>query len=256
MIVVHSRAMDAPREETLWNGDRGAGGISWADRSRMGPLRGVIDAADRTGRRNLYMHTLHLRVLKRELAHVAPAHALDFGCGTGRFISTLSAHCGDVMAVDKEAAMVAAAQLYAPPGIRIEMASPTNVPMPSASFDFVLCSSVLCVTVSEQLEAIVKELARVTRAGGTLLLLEQVSEMRSLHASRYYDALRKARFQLVRSYPIRSAGSRLTSLVTKNGWIPPASFDTLATIELFLTRRLPLRGTGPYVEYAIVARRR
>ena len=30
-------------EDALWNGEAGAGGISWVDRSRMGPLRGVIE---------------------------------------------------------------------------------------------------------------------------------------------------------------------------------------------------------------------
>ena len=38
-------------DDALWNGEKGAGGISWAERSSlMGPLRGVIDAADEAGR--------------------------------------------------------------------------------------------------------------------------------------------------------------------------------------------------------------
>lgn len=246
----------ASNEDSLWNGEQGAGGISWADRSRMGPLRGVIDAADLVGRRNLYMHTLHARALKVELQAAAPVtRALDFGCGTGRFIKVLSARSGRVIATDKELPMIEAARAYAAePHVDFVRCEPAAVPAANAEFDFVLCSSVLCVTIAELIDDIIAELARVTKPGGTLLLLEQVAEARGLAASRYYDALRGGGFKLVRAYPIRPAFSVFTQLVTRYAWIPVSWFEGMAALELFVNRRRPCPRT-PYVEYAIVARR-
>lgn len=244
-------------DNSLWNGDKGAGGISWVERSRMGPLRGVIDAADASGRRNAYMHALHVRVLKRELRDWGSvSSALDFGCGTGRFIKTLAACSDRVCATDKEAAMLEAARTYAD-GCNVEIAQcqAANVPFDDAQFDFVLCSSVLCVTLDDMVEDIVKELARVTKSGGRLLLLEQVAEARGLAASRYYDALKAAGFQLVRAYPMRSADSKITSLVTRNAFIPVWLFRPLASIELLITRLYARRPPPRYIEYAIVARK-
>ena len=249
--------MSSSRDNALWNGDEGAGGISWVERSRMGPLRGVIDAADATGRRNAYMHRLHLRVLVRELREAGPLkNALDFGCGTGRFIKTLAAHSDNVCATDKETAMLQAARTYAA-GCNVEIVrcDAAKVPSDDGQFDFVLCSSVLCVTLPDLVEDIIKELARVTRSGGILVLLEQVAEERGLAASRYYDALRAAGFKLLRAYPIRAADSKFTSIVARNALIPLRFFDTLAKIELFITRFKPPRQALKYVEYAIVSTR-
>jgi ubiquinone/menaquinone biosynthesis C-methylase UbiE len=224
----------------------------------MGPLRGVIDAADATGRRNEYMHALHLRVLRNELrASGSLKSALDFGCGTGRFIKTLTAHCDRVCATDKEPAMLEAARTYAG-GCDVEIApcEAANVPFDNAQFDFVLCSSVLCVTLPDMVEDIVKELARVTKAGGRLLLLEQVSDERGLPVVRYYNALRRAGFELIRGYPIRSANSRITSVVTRTTLIPGSIFDALASMEVLITRLYGRRTQPRYIEYAIVARKR
>jgi SAM-dependent methyltransferase len=245
------------RDDSLWNGDKGAGGISWVERSRMGPLRGVIDAADTIGRRNLYMHTLHLRVLRKELKAAAPVNsALDFGCGTGRFIKTLATYCRDVAATDKELAMIEAAAAHNPGcAAQIVRCDAAKVPFEGSRFDFVLCSSVLCVTMADLMEEIVRELGRVTKSGGVLLLLEQVVSSRGLPVSRYLGALEAARFKVVRAYPIRSANSRFTATAARNARIPLALFDPLAAIELFVTRLQLWRGKPPYVEHAIVARK-
>lgn len=244
--------------DALWNGERGAGGLSWAERSRMGPLRGVIDSADVIGRRNAYMHELHVKVLERELAHVrGGTNFLDFGCGTGRFISTLSCRCIRLVAVDKEPAMIESAKAYAAKeNVQFECCEPTGIRFARGYFDFVLCSSVLCVTVPHLLESIVCELGRVTRSGGRILLLEQVSAARHLPLRRYRDALTKAGFVIDRAYPIRRATSLPTSLVAKHSWIPASCFSALAALEVFATSALPSHAADPYVEYAIAASRR
>lgn len=250
--------MSAHERDDLWNGERGAGGISWFDRSRMGPLRGVIDAADASGRRNAYMHALHLNVLKRELERAGSlSKVLDFGCGTGRFIETLSRCSPYVAAVDKEPAMVDAARSYASErAAEILCCQPDRLPFDSSVFDFVLCSSVLCVTVRELLPFILRELARVTKPRGTLLLLEQVTAKRGLPLSKYCELLSSAGFEVAHAYPIRSGSSRVTTFAARNSWIPASLFPRLAELELAFTAHTLPPPSASYTEFAIAAHRR
>jgi SAM-dependent methyltransferase len=246
------------RDDGLWNGEHGAGGMSWVDRSRMGPLRGVLDFADEPGRRNLYMHTLHETVLRRELACVSPVRqALDFGCGTGRFLKVLSEYCADLYALDREPSMIEAAQRYAGGfAKRIECWRGNDAAFEPEFFDFVLCSSVLCVTTASLFERSLREIARITRAEGTLLLLEQIAGEKGLSLQRYRQALSEAGFHVLRAYPIRCARSVFTAFAAKHRWLPASCYGTLARAEVALTRRLAhRRAVRPYVEYAIVARR-
>jgi SAM-dependent methyltransferase len=243
-------------DDALWNGESGAGGISWVERSRMGPLRGVIDAADASGRRNAYMHTLHAIVLERELRRVAPLKAaLDFGCGTGRFLRMLATYAAHVYAVDREPAMVDAACTYARDFItQIACWQTQEVPFQAAFFDFILCSSVLCVTTPQLFERSLSEMARMARPGATVIMLEQIRRTQRLTLRTYYDSLRRAGFEPTRAFPIRRGDSWCTALVTRQRWIPPGAYPVLATLELAKTARR--RSTAePYVEWAIVARR-
>jgi ubiquinone/menaquinone biosynthesis C-methylase UbiE len=244
-------------DERLWNGEEGAGGISWADRSRMGPLRGVIDAADTAGRRNAYLHALHLEALRHELARVGRSTTvLDFGCGTGRFIEVLSSCAARVVATDKEPAMVEAARLYAGHyGAEIVPCDVASTPFDAGAFDLTLCSSVLHVAVRRLVPEIVRELARVTTPGGTLLLLEQVADDRGLTVAFYDDALSRAGFKVLRAYPIRPAKSFFTQLAARRHWIPQSWFPKLATLELILTRRVTRTSRSGYMQFTFVARR-
>lgn len=246
-------------DEVLWNGERGAGGISWADRRRLGLLRGVIDAADQSGRRNAYMHALHTQVLQRELRRTAPLQrALDYGCGTGRFFETLRQFCAVVYGVDREPAMIDAARAdgYAFADY-IECSQNGEIPFATGTIDFVLCSSVLCVTAARLVRPALREMNRTMRAGATLLILEQVSRLRGLTLRRYYDALYDAGFEPVRTHPIRSANSLFTNVMARHHWIPQRAYPAFARIELALCNgTMHTAKRDPYIEYAIVARRR
>ncbi len=250
--MIHARDDDA-----LWNGEQGAGGISWSDRSSMGLLRGVIDPADLSGRRNAYMHALHTAVLKSELRKAGHlTKVLDFGCGTGRFIEVLSQFGLLVAAADKESSMVHAARRYAGSyAEEIVCCDPDKLPFETGTFDFTLCSSVLCVTMKPLLQRIVRELARVTKPGGKLLLLEQVRYDRDLSISRYYELLLRAGFDVERAYPIRSGSSIFTTWSAQNRWIPVSVFPKIAAAELMLNSRGFALKRSTYTQYAIVARR-
>lgn len=245
-------------ENALWNGERGAGGISWADRSRMGLLRGVIDAADETGRRNAYMHALHTHVVEQELRRAAPiARALDFGCGTGRFLRALRRHSASVFAVDRAPEMVDAARAYAQDlADRIACCQTGVVPFEAGFFDFVLCCSVLCVTAARLFDRSLHEMARVAASGGTLVLLEQIAPARGLTLRRYYNALFDVGFEPLRAYPIRPATSNFTKIMARHPWIPPWSYRLFARMELLNVANNPQTARqDPYIEYTIVARR-
>jgi ubiquinone/menaquinone biosynthesis C-methylase UbiE len=183
--------------------------------------------------------------------------ALDFGCGTGRFIEMLSSRAARVVATDKEPAMVDAARLYAGRhGAEIVLCDATSTPFSAATFDLTLCSSVLHVAVRSMVPEMVRELARVTKPGGTLLLLEQVASDRGLTMSFYDAALSRAGFKILRAYPIRSATSFFTQLAAVWHWIPYSWFPRLAAAELVLTRRAPNTSRAAYMQFAFVAVRK
>lgn len=257
MGSLQHESMQHANEDALWNGDLGAGGISWAQRSKMGPLRGVIDAADTVGRRNAYMHALHKTIVQRALKRARPRRALDFGCGTGRFIPILSSRCADVHAIDKEYSMVRAARRHTGAyKAAIQHWAGRELQFETAFFDFILCSSVLCVTTPALFQHSLSEMARVCRPGGVILLLEQVKAERGLTVQTYEDALANAGFTTYALRPIRSAASRITSFVTKTSCIPSQFYGGVAVLEIAVTSRLRANDpTVPYVEYAIEARR-
>lgn len=231
--------------------------MSWDERSRLGLLRGVIDVADQKGRRNLYMHTLHTKALRKELRRAGRVgRALDFGCGTGRFLKTLSTYCRDVYAIDRAPSMVEAARTYASGHARaISGWTCEDLPYEDGFFDFILCCCVLCVTTRDLFDRSLIEMARVCRRGGAVLLLEHVSSERGLTLNSYQTALSNAGFEISRAYPMRSATSRITTLVTRYSCIPKFIFSALADLELRLTRHRTYPPRVPYVEYVIAARR-
>jgi SAM-dependent methyltransferase len=245
--------------DPLWSGERGYGGISWADRSRMGPLRGVIDEGDTGGRRNLYLHALHTRVIRREIRRVRPLkRALDFGCGTGRFLKLLAAYCPEVHAIDREPAMVEAAQHYVHDiGGRIECWKSERIPFPSEFFDFILSCTVLGFTTPNLFDDSLRELARVAHPGAELLMIEPVSKARGLTRERYLNAMSRAGFTCSRMYPILVGPSRRATALAQHTWIPLACFPAIAALDLAFTtsRRYAIDQDAGYVQYAIIAHR-
>lgn len=234
------------------------GGVSWRTRSSMGPLRGVVDIADETGRRNSYIHALHTRALVAELNRLPRQihRALDFGCGTGRFLKMLGARSLALYALDREPSMIDAARAHAGAFVRQFVAWDSDrVPFDDCFFDFILSFSVLSITPPQLFDKSIQEMARVSSAGGTLLLFEKVSMARSLTLKRYHELLGASGFEVLREHPIRSPSSPFTVLVTKAGWIPRPAFSFLAATELALVRRRTYSDPDPYVEYAIVARK-
>jgi ubiquinone/menaquinone biosynthesis C-methylase UbiE len=93
---------------------------------------------------------------------------LDVGCGTGAITDELARRTrGEVTGVDLDPAIVAFARQYAP-DVRFEQGDALALSFPDAHFDVVCCHFVL-LWVGDP-ERAVREMARVTRAGGSVLV--------------------------------------------------------------------------------------
>lgn len=96
----------------------------------------------------------------------------DVGCGNGLFLRVLAPHCAQVTGVDLNAEMLAEARaMIAREGIgnaELTQGSAAALPFPDASFDLVFCFSTLLLV--PDVDAALRHMARILRAGGYLIL--------------------------------------------------------------------------------------
>ena len=90
---------------------------------------------------------------------------LEVGCGTGLLLETISGFASRAVGVDLSPGMLEHARNR---GLTVEEASATKLPFEDNSFD-VVCSFKVLAHVRE-IETAMKEMLRVTRPGGTLVL--------------------------------------------------------------------------------------
>jgi SAM-dependent methyltransferase len=110
-----------------------------------------------------------LAVLGSELDRLelpASARILDAGCGTGGVLAALSRR-GEAVGVDPDPGAAAAAAERVP-GADVRVADAAALPFGDAAFDVVCCLDV--VEHVDDDRAVLRELRRVTRPGGRLVL--------------------------------------------------------------------------------------
>lgn len=101
-----------------------------------------------------------------------PLRGLDLGSGTGRFTPALAEAFGPVTGVEPSARMRQIAGVQAlRPDVEYRSGSAEAIPLPDGSVDYTLMF-LAWHHVQDKVQA-VRELARVTRPGGTLLLRSQ-----------------------------------------------------------------------------------
>ena len=105
-------------------------------------------------------------MLPRALAR-SPKNALDVGCGEGRFCRMLERHGVKTTGVDPTANLIAAARSRASAGEYLE-ASAEELPFADESFDLVV--SYLALIDIPNFRAGIREMARVLKPGGSLLI--------------------------------------------------------------------------------------
>jgi len=117
------------------------------------------------------------------LAFVQPRgneRVLDVGTGAGALALALAPHVAEAVGVDVEPELLARAHERAPANVTFEEADATHLPFADASFD--LAGTLRTLHHVHRPELVVAELARVTRPGGTVLVVDQLAPVDPLEA--------------------------------------------------------------------------
>jgi SAM-dependent methyltransferase len=117
-------------------------------------------------------------------------HALDVGCGAGALALALAPLVRDVVGVDRVQELLALARERAPANATFVEADATHLPYEAGEFD--LTGTLRTLHHVPRPELVVAELARVTRPGGRVLVVDQVAPVDPL------DALEVDRFERAR----------------------------------------------------------
>ena len=99
--------------------------------------------------------------------------ALDVGAGAGALAFALAPLADEVVAVDLEPALLAEARVRAPANVVLVEGDATELPFEDGSFD--LAGTLRTLHHVERPERVVAELVRVTRRGGTVLVVDQLA---------------------------------------------------------------------------------
>jgi ubiquinone/menaquinone biosynthesis C-methylase UbiE len=188
-------------------------GPSWDERSRLPEFAGVLDAGDPGGAKNRLIDSVHKLALRRELGQVRGRRALDVGCGNGRISSWLAGRGADVAGVDPSQEMLSAARDLSPQ-VEFLLGDAEQLPFEGESFDVVVSVTVLQYLAQqpERLSTAAAEIARVLRANGRFVAIEQVHDgglSRGASVGTYDACLAAAGLVTRRTTRIRLGSSRL-----------------------------------------------
>ncbi len=119
--------------------------------------------------------------LRRLLAPLrGDERALDAGCGTGALAYALAPHVGEVVGVDGDEAFLAAAREGAPSNCVFVQGDVQSLPFGYGEFD--LAGTLRVLHHVRRPELVVSELARVTRPGGRILIVDQLGSIDPIHS--------------------------------------------------------------------------
>jgi len=107
-------------------------------------------------------------------------HALDVGCGAGALALGLAPLVREVVGVDRVPELLALARERAPANARFVEGDAVALPFGDGSFD--LAGTLRTLHHVPRPELVIAELARVTRAGGRVLVIDQIAPADPLEA--------------------------------------------------------------------------
>jgi ubiquinone/menaquinone biosynthesis C-methylase UbiE len=99
--------------------------------------------------------------------------ALDLGAGAGAFAFAIAPRVREVVAVELDESLAARARVDAPPNVEVVVGDGEHLPFERASFD--VAGTLRTLHHTPRPELMVAELARVTRPGGTILVVDQLA---------------------------------------------------------------------------------
>jgi ubiquinone/menaquinone biosynthesis C-methylase UbiE len=99
--------------------------------------------------------------------------ALDVGAGAGAFAFALAPRVREVVAVEIDEELAARARADAPANVEVVVVDGEHLPFDSFSFD--LAGTLRTLHHTRRPELLVAELVRVTRPGGTILVVDQLA---------------------------------------------------------------------------------
>jgi cyclopropane fatty-acyl-phospholipid synthase-like methyltransferase len=156
------------------------------------------DPIAQSGRGNAFQAVEFLYVAKQavELLELGPAHhLLDVGCANGLLDILLSACCKTILALEPVAALVelASRNLAGSANVRVEPGHGAAVPASDGAFDRTLMLGVLQMISPEEAQSVFKELRRVTRPGGRIVIASVPdSNKKRAFLGPYLDGVRQA----------------------------------------------------------------
>ncbi len=109
---------------------------------------------------------------------------LDVGCGAGAFAYAVAPTAREVVAVDSDASMVEVARRSAPGNVRVEVADGEQLPFDPGEFE--VAATLRTLHHTKRPDRLLAELVRVTKPGGTILVVDQLApadagQARALH---------------------------------------------------------------------------
>lgn len=113
------------------------------------------------------------------------AKVLEVGCASGNFSRSLAERNMNVWAMDRSSQMLEKAQQI-PSSVQFKQADATQLPFPDQYFDVVLAASLINVVDSPR--AVLAEMRRVCREGGTVSILVPNRVFSNADAKRYLEA--------------------------------------------------------------------
>jgi ubiquinone/menaquinone biosynthesis C-methylase UbiE len=172
---------------------------------------------------------------------------LDVGCGDGDLAVALLRAGAQVTALDRDPRMLAAARRRFKSegaGIRLYQAAAEALPFTDGSFDMVIAVTVLCFIQDH--EPVVREMARILKPGGRLLIGElnrysSWAAWRRIRGWAGHKLWRAARFRSVHElYRLASAVDLEVRSIRGATFYPP--FDraaaAMAALDKWLSRRM------------------
>jgi len=106
--------------------------------------------------------------------------ALDVGTGTGAFAFALAPRVRELVALDADEEMAERARANAPANVEVVVGDGEQLPFEAFSFDLAVTARTLHHT--HRPELVIAELARVTRPGGTILVVDHIAPVDPLAA--------------------------------------------------------------------------